>query len=79
MIEILRDFIALIYPDICQSCGNTLFRHESTICTYCLFHLPKTNFHNQRDNPVEMLFWGRTDIYSATACYYFIRAARSST
>lgn len=76
MIGILHDFLALIYPDICQSCGNTLFRHENTICTYCLFHLPKTNFHSQQNNPVEILFWGRAGIYSATACYYFHKGSK---
>ena len=76
MIGILHDFLALIYPDICQSCGNILYKNENTICTYCLFHLPKTYFHSQRDNPVEILFWGRCDIYSATACYYFHKGSK---
>lgn len=76
MIGILHNFLALIYPEICQSCGNVLFRHEKTICTYCLFHLPKTNFHTFRDNPVEVLFWGRTRVHSAAACYYFHKGSK---
>lgn len=76
MTGILHDLLALIYPDICQSCGNVLKKHENTICTFCLYHLPKTNFHKQQDNPVEMLFWGRTEVYSAAACFYFHKGSK---
>ena len=63
--------ISLFYPRICLACGNTLFRNEDTICTYCLFHLPKTNFHKEADNPVSRIFWGRIPLVSAAAYYYF--------
>lgn len=67
----IDDLISLFYPRICLACGNTLFRHEDTICTYCLFHLPKTNFHKDDDNPVSRIFWGRVPLASATAYYHF--------
>lgn len=54
-----------------MACGNTLFRHEETLCTYCLFHLPKTNFHREADNPVSRIFWGRVNLESAAAYYHF--------
>lgn len=73
---LLHDLIALIYPDICQSCGNVLRKHEDTICSYCLHHLPKTHFHREQNNPVETLFWGRVNIHSAAACYYFHKGSR---
>lgn len=73
---LLHDLISLIYPDICQSCGNVLRKHEEAICGFCLYHLPRTNFHLQPDNPVEMLFWGRVNIHSAAACYYFHKGSR---
>jgi len=55
-----------------MACGNNLFNNENVICTSCLFHLPKTNFHNDKDNPVSKVFWGRVKIESATA-YFFYR------
>jgi ComF family protein len=69
--SLIDDFISLIFPKICACCGNSLWKHEETICTYCDFHLPKTNFHLEQDNPVSRTFWGRSRIESATAYYYF--------
>jgi ComF family protein len=69
--SLLDDFLSLIFPKICACCGNSLWKHEEIICTYCDFHLPKTNFHLEQDNPVSRTFWGRARIESATAYYYF--------
>ena len=69
--SLLDDFISLIFPKICACCGNSLWKHEEIICTYCDFHLPKTNFHLEQDNPASRTFWGRARIESATAYYYF--------
>ncbi|MBL7884671.1 MAG: ComF family protein [Bacteroidia bacterium] len=63
----LKDFFALIYPKICLSCGKNLFKNEQSICTYCNYHLPKTNYHLDNDNPIEKIFWGRTIIFAASA------------
>ena len=67
----IDDIVSLFYPRTCMACGNTLFRHEDVLCTYCLFHLPKTNFHRDADNPVSRIFWGRVNLASASAYYHF--------
>lgn len=72
----IDDFISLIYPNICASCGNSLWKHEKVICTFCDFHLPRTNFHLERDNPVTRSFWGRAKIESGAALYYFNKGNR---
>ncbi|MDQ3048790.1 MAG: ComF family protein [Bacteroidota bacterium] len=72
----LNDFISLIFPQVCVSCGNSLFKHEFSICTYCAYHLPKTNFHLNNDNPVAKIFWGRINIHSAAAYYGFNKGGR---
>jgi ComF family protein len=69
--SLLDDFLSLIFPKICACCGNSLWKHEEIICTYCDFHLSKTNFHLEQDNPASRTFWGRARIESATAYYYF--------
>ena len=69
--SLFDDFISLIYPRICLSCGNSLYKNEECICTKCLYHLPKTNFHNEKDNPITQIFWGRVKIESAAAYYFF--------
>ncbi len=70
------DFISLLFPRHCASCGNTLLRHESCICTFCGLHLPATDFHEHEVNPVAELFWGRVPVHRATSMYYFHKGSR---
>lgn len=74
--SLLDDFISLIYPNICAACGNSLFKHEEVLCNFCEFHLPQTNFHMDRDNPVAMIFWGRTEVESAASYYHFNKGSK---
>ncbi|MFC2111062.1 ComF family protein [Bacteroidota bacterium] len=76
MASVIDDFLSLIYPRICMACGNNLLKHEDCICTSCLYHLPKTNFHLDNDNPVNKLFWGRVKIESASAFYYYNKGGK---
>jgi ComF family protein len=72
----LNDFLSLIFPKVCYACGKSLFKNEDCICTYCHYHLPKTNFHLDPHNPVAKLFWGRTTIYSASSLYLFSKGSK---
>jgi ComF family protein len=67
----IGDFISLIFPRICAGCGNSLWKHEEVICRFCDYHLPKTNFHDDGENPVTRLFWGRVAIEAGAAFLYF--------
>jgi ComF family protein len=67
----LADFISLLYPDNCLSCGEILYKHEKHLCFRCKYKLPKTDFHKFNENPVSKLFWGRISLFSASACYLF--------
>ena len=67
----LHDFISLIFPHICASCGKSLYKNEHSICTHCAYHLPKTNYHLDNENPIAKIFWGRINIHSAGAFYNF--------
>ena len=75
--SLLDDFIGLIFPNVCACCGNSLWKHEKIICTYCDFHLPRTGFHLERDNPVTRTFWGRARIECGAAFYYFNKGTRA--
>lgn len=66
-----NDFVSLFFPMICVSCGKNLFRNEDTICTHCLYHLPRTGFHLINDNPVAKIFWGRINVENAASFYTF--------
>ncbi len=72
----LHDFISLLFPQICASCEKSLYKNENRICTFCAYHLPKTNYHLDADNPIAKIFWGRTNIHSAAAFYGFNKGGK---
>lgn len=74
--NLFDDFISLFFPRTCYACGNNLFQNEKIICTSCLLHLPKTNFHKIKENPVSKVFWGRVNLTSATAMYFYRKGAK---
>ena len=69
--DFISDFLALIYPRTCAACGNSLWKNEKVICTFCDYHLPKTRFHLEQDNDLLRIFRGRVPVESAAAFYYF--------
>ncbi len=72
----LNDFLSLLFPRVCCACGKSLLKHEDCICAYCHYHLPKTDFHLQADNPVMKLFWGRTNIHAASSMFLFNKGSK---
>jgi ComF family protein len=74
--NIITDFISLIFPRICAACGNSLWRHEEVLCGLCDFHLPRTLFHQHEANPVARLFYGRARVASAAAFLFFNKGNR---
>lgn len=71
MINLFNDFINLIYPRLCGGCSAPLLRNEHLICTKCLYHIPKTNFHKDTDNHTSQIFWGRVNFVHASSFLYF--------
>jgi ComF family protein len=74
--NLINDFISLFFPITCPACGYNLFSNEKVICTKCLYHLPKTNFHMDKDNPVSKVFWGRVNIEFATAMFFYRKGGK---
>jgi ComF family protein len=70
------DFISLLFPRLCYACGNYLLRNEYLICTECYVVIPRNNYHNESDNPVAQLFWGRCTIEKAAAFSYYNKGSR---
>lgn len=67
----LLDVAALIYPRICAGCSHSLFKHEQYICNKCYISLPKTNYHLQKENPIQKTFYGRADVALASSFLFF--------
>lgn len=74
--SLFKDLLNLLYPPLCVACREVLLNQERYICIKCLYNLPKTNFHLFRDNLMEQLFWGRVEIESAAAFYYFEKGSK---
>ncbi len=73
-----NSLINLIYPATCSVCGEMLQTSENEICLSCRYFIPKTNFHKQKDNPIEQIFWGRTNIEKATSYFRYTKGSRYS-
>ena len=67
----LHDFAHLLYPHICAGCGSDLLEQDQTICLHCYANLPETGFFALPGNPIEKIFYGRLEVASAGAGYYF--------
>ena len=70
---LLDDFISLIYRKICLGCDNPLLKHEQCICTFCQFHIPKTNNFKIKENDLQKLFWGKVQLDHTAALYEFVK------
>ena len=72
----LKDFAGLIYPKVCYACGNVLHFNEEVICTFCLYELPETNFHNENINKLSQVFWGRVPLEAITALFFYQKGSK---
>lgn len=71
--NVLHDLAGLFLPRRCAACDGPLMRFESGICLRCAEELPRTRFHDDEQNRVEQLFWGRSRLESASAFLHFSR------
>jgi|TARA_B110000459_G_scaffold203905_1_gene262578 ComF family protein len=72
----INDFFNLIFPKLCSACNGALLKNEKIICISCVVNLPKTNFHKDKDNPVNKVFWGRVDVEMASSFYLFSKKSK---
>ncbi len=70
------DLLWLMYPELCASCEKPLNTGEKCLCTGCRFHLPKTNFHLEKVNPVVKHFWGKVNVAAAASYYLFTKGEK---
>lgn len=71
MLQLIKDFISLFYPQVCLCCGEGLAEGEEFVCTACMYKLPRTNFHTHPGNALQKVFDGRANIAMAAAyCHY---------
>lgn len=76
LLDILKNFAALAYPETCCACGTMLITKEKHLCLHCRALLPKTRFHKNRENQLTKIFWGRLQMETGTCLYYFQKGGR---
>jgi ComF family protein len=67
----LHDLLGIFFPKLCIGCNRTLLKNEEYICSSCNYHLPVTNYHLLKNNPLEKTFWGRVQIEKAFSFLFF--------
>ncbi|WP_316737837.1 ComF family protein [Pedobacter aquatilis] len=70
------DLIGLLFPNLCNACGISLFQNEYLIFTRCLYDLPYTDYHLHEENRVAKQLWGRLPLNAAMAMLYFRKGAK---
>ncbi len=75
-LNIAYDFLSLIYPQVCAACGNNLYIEEKSVCTRCLYRIPKTNYHLDVNNEIARLFWGRVNLEAVTAYFFYYKGSK---
>jgi ComF family protein len=68
---IFSDALHLFYPHVCTGCGSDLLKQDDLLCLRCITNLPRTNFAQHANNPIEKIFWGRMPLASAHSEFYF--------
>lgn len=69
--SLLANFMSLVYPNLCQLCGRSLFRGERSICLKCHHHLPKARFAEDASNPAAQVFWGRVPLKVVVTAFLY--------
>ena len=74
--HIIRKFwsnvVHLIFPNTCLACKKELAPAEAHVCTFCMTDLSLTQFqHYTEHTPMDKLFWGRVDVTSTYAHFFF--------
>lgn len=70
-VNLLSGFSAMMHPQVCLTCQQKSVKHGEVICLECDYHLPRANFHIEKENKFTEKFWGRVPIESAASMYYF--------
>lgn len=74
--QLANDVIGLLFPNLCNGCGLSLYPGEKAICTHCLYDLPYTDFHLDPNNRVAKQLWARLPFEAAMAMLYFKKGTK---
>ena len=67
----LDSLLALLYPELCLACHQSLAPADSVLCLRCQYYIAPSNYHVQTPNPVLDRFWGRVELEHACTGFIF--------
>lgn len=73
LLEWWESFVHLLYPDLCAGCNGDLPSAQSCFCLRCRVKLSPSDMHLFKENEFTQRLWGRLQMESAAAAYYFTR------
>lgn len=68
--------MGLLYPPLCITCGKRLHSQENYLCQECRADMPEGRFHNDPENKIARIFWGRVPIEYATSLFEYRKGSR---
>lgn len=71
-----ESLLALIYPRLCEVCGDALVDGEDTLCLKCLCEMPLRRITDFRSNFIHDRLAGHAPIEKAVSLYYYLRSNR---
>lgn len=72
----IKSFFHILMPNSCNACDKALFANESVLCLECLYHLPLTDFHLDKDNESAKQLWGKLRFEYASSMLYLSKSSR---
>lgn len=71
-INLVEDFMGLVYPKVCVACGVALLKHETYLCSPCKYALPRAGFHKDIEKSIiRKVLYGRIPVFGSAAYYLF--------
>ena len=67
----------LLFPRCCEVCGRELLLYERYLCLGCLAEMPLTYYWLYRDNPAEVVFWGRSYVDRVWSLFFYTQSYRN--
>jgi ComF family protein len=74
--KLIDDFLHVLFPELCFTCGEKLLTGEEHVCLTCYNDLPFTDYHSIDNNPVKRLFDGRLMLDRAGSLLLFDKGGK---
>lgn len=77
--NLIDSLLGMIFPNVCEICGNSLVEGEKVICSHCTIELPRTGYHlDSNFNELHKRLLCHCPIERATAFFHYYKDNRFS-